>query len=222
MVERTSTGVPGLNKVLDGGFPEDSVTLVTGGPGSGKTTFCTQFLHEGLKKDEKCLYLTTGQSPEELRRDAGEFGIDFDNYIENLSMAHINPSKELEGMIADHIRSEDFDRIVLDSLSVFEMYWGENNGLRKYLNKLMSHFKDLDATVVVTSELPETRSGKLSRFGVAEFVADGVIRLEGFALGDSTYRSAQVVKMRRTSIDGEMLKVSIGDEGMEIGREEKV
>lgn len=222
MVQRTHTGVPGLDKILDGGFPKDSVTLVTGGPGSGKTTFCTQFIAEGLRNEENCLYLTTGQSPDEIRRDAKEFGIDFDNYFENLSMAHVNPSRELESEIVEYIRDEEFDRIVLDSLSVFEMYWGRNNGLRKYLNRLIERLKDLDATAVVTSELPEKHSGRLTRFGIAEFVVDGVIRLEGFALGEATYRSAQVVKMRRTNIDGSVKAVTIDEDGIRIEEEKSI
>ncbi len=222
MVERVGTGVPGLDENLDGGFPEGSVTLITGGPGSGKTTFCTQFLAEGLRNEESCLYLTTGQSPDEIRRDAKEFGIDFDNYFENLSMAHINPSRELESEIIEYIQGEEFDRIVLDSLSVFEMYWGEKDGLRKYLNRIIERLKDMDATAVVTSELPENRSGKLSRFGIAEFVVDGVIRLEGFALGDTTYRSAQIVKMRRTNIEGDLMEVIIDENGIRIEEEEKI
>jgi len=221
MVERTSTGVSGLDEALDGGFPKDSVTLITGGPGSGKTTFCTQFLYEGLENEEKCLYLTTGQSPEELRRDAKEFGIDFDNYIHNLTMAHVNPSKEVEGMIADHIKNEDFDRIVLDSLSVFEMYWGNRDGLRQYLNRLIERLKEMDVTAVVTSERPENQSGNLTRFGVAEFVVDGVISLQGYALGQSQFRSLQIIKMRRTKIDGEILDIEINEEGFSVSKGEK-
>lgn len=221
MVERIDTGVPGLDKTLDGGFPEGSVSLVTGGPGSGKTTFCIQFLSQGLENEENCLYLTTGQSPEEIRRDAKEFGIDFDNYIGNLSMAHINPSRDLESEIVDYIKGEDFDRVVLDSLSVFEMYWGEKDGLRKYLNRLVERLKDMDATAVVTSEIPE-KSGRLSRFGIAEFIVDGVIRLEGFALGEATYRSAQVLKMRRTSIDGSVKGLTIDENGIKLEEEDKI
>ncbi len=221
MVERTSTGTPGLDEVLDGGFPENSVTLVTGGPGSGKTTFCTQFLYEGLENGEKCLYLTTGQSPDEIRRDAKEFEIDFDKYIHELTMAHVNPTKEVEGMVAEHIKNEEFDRIVLDSLSVFGMYWGDRDGLRKYLNRLVERLKEMDATVVITSERPENQSGNLTRFGIAEFVVDGVISLQGYALGSSQFRSMQVVKMRRTNISGDILEVEIDGEGLSISEGEK-
>lgn len=222
MVNRVETGVEGLDGEIEGGFPQGSVTLVTGGPGAGKTTFCLNFLEKGLENDENCLYLTTGQSDEELRKDALEYGIDFDNYIGNFSIAHVNPSKNIEEAVIEYIQDEEFDRIVLDSISVFEMYWGENDQVRKYLNKLIEHLKDLDATAVITSEQPENDSGQLSRFGLAEFVVDGVIRLEGYALGETNYRSAQIVKMRRTDISGDILEVKIGDNGISFSRGEKL
>lgn len=222
MVERVSTGIPGLDKVLEGGFPENSVTLVTGGPGAGKTTFCVQFIHEGLENEENCLYLSTGQSSEEIRRDAKEFGIDFDNYIEHLSMANVNPSQEIESAITDHVGDREFDRIVLDSISVFEMYWGENGKIRKYMNRLVQHLKNLDATVVITSERPDSESDKMTRFGVAEFLVDGVIKLEGFGIGDSTYRSLQAVKMRRTGIDGQPKGITIDDEGLSLEEDKSI
>lgn len=221
MVKRVSTGVRGLNKNIEGGFPKGSVTLVTGGPGVGKTTFCLNFIEEGLENDENCLYITTGQDSEELRLDAVEYGIDFDNYVQNLSIAYINPSRGVEEEVIEYIREEEFDRIVLDSISVFEMHWGQNSKIRKYLNKIVEHLKDLDATSVITSEMPENRSGKLSRFGVAEFVADGVIQLQGYALGESRFRSLQVVKMRRTDISGDVLELSIDGKGISVSEGEK-
>lgn len=223
MVERVKTGVPGLDEFVEGGFPEGSVTLVTGGAGSGKTTFCIQFLTEGLENGENCLYLSTGQSPEEIRRDAKDFGIDLDNYYNNLSMTNVNPSREFEEDVIKYIQQEEFDRIVLDSLSIFDMYWGEKDELRKHVNRLVEELKDLEATVVVTSELPEKQSGRLTRFGIAEFAVDGVIRLEGFALGEATYRSMQVVKMRRTPVSGDILKVSfVEGEGIRVEADETV
>jgi len=221
MVQRVNTGVRGLDENIEDGFPEGSVTLVTGGPGVGKTTFCLNFLNEGLENDENCLYITTGQDSEELRLDAIEYDIDFDNHVKNLSIAYINPSKGVEQEVIEYIKEEDFDRIVLDSISVFEMYWGQNSKIRKYLNRIVEHLKDLDTTAVVTSEMPESQSGKLSRFGVAEFVVDGVIKLQGYALGDSQYRSLQVVKMRRTAISGDILELTIDENGVSVSEGDK-
>jgi len=56
-VERIETGIEGLDDLIDGGFPESSVTLISGGTGTGKTTFCNQFLMQGIEKGQKCLYI---------------------------------------------------------------------------------------------------------------------------------------------------------------------
>jgi len=218
MVERINTGIEGLDDEIQGGFPKDSVTLVTGGPGAGKTTFSTQFVTEGLENGEKCLYITTGQKPDEIRENAADFGMDLDN--EDLDLIHVSPSNDVASKITDNIVDEKFDRIVLDSLSVFEMHWGEKDHLRKYINQLIEHFRDIDSTVVVTSERPNDRDGKLSRFGIAEFIVDGVILVEGFALGEATYRTAKIVKMRRTKVDGDVLEVEIDNNGFSMIQEE--
>lgn len=217
MVERVSTGISGLDEQIEQGFPKSSVTLVTGGPGSGKTTFCTQFITEGLKKDDKCLYITTGQKPEAVRQDAEEFGFELEG--ENLTMAEISPSNDVAESIRDQVAGQSFDRIVLDSLSVFELHWGEKDHLRKYINKLMDHFRNIDATVVVTSER-DGSSDRLTRFGIAEYVVDAVILLQGYALGETAYRSARIIKMRRTDIDGNMMSLDIGDNGISLDEEE--
>lgn len=220
-MERLRTGTEGLDDVLSGGFPESSVTLITGGPGSGKTTMCSQFVRKGMDESQKCLYITTGQRPSAVREDAEEFGIDLDMSDENLSMAHVSPSKNVAEDIKEKISDSSFERIVLDSISVFEMNWGRNDQIRKYVNRLMEHFRDIDATVLVTSERADPDKG-LTRFGVAEFLVDGVIVLEGYSLGTASYRTASIVKMRRTPIDGNPRGLKFDDSGLELEQDEKV
>jgi len=199
MVKRTRTGIEGLDKLLEGGFPSGSVSLVTGGPGSGKTTMSIQFIHEGVKAGKRCLYITTGQTATDIRETAAEFDLDLDD--EKLSIAHVSPSNDVADDIKERIAEESFDRIVLDSISVFQMTWGDQDSLRQYISQLMDYFRELDATVLVTSERPDS-SENLTRFGVTEFLVDGVIILEGYALGNNSYRALKIVKMRKTSIDG--------------------
>lgn len=220
-IKRVKTGVPGLDEEIDGGLPEGSLTLLTGGPGSGKMTFCSQFMINGAENGEKCLYITTGQKPEEIKEDARQFGRDFDEH-DNLAVAYVSPVNNASSQIKNEITERNFDRIVLDSISVFEMNWGENNNIRKYIKRLVEHFRDLSATVLMTSERPETDTGKLSRFGITEFVVDGVIVLNGFALGETTYRSARLVKMRRTNISGNNLSVDIDSSGISMYSEDKL
>src|SRR3954462_15403065 len=65
--QRAATGITGLDQVLGGGFPRNRVYLVQGNPGVGKTTLALQFLLEGARAGEPCLYVTLAETQEELR-----------------------------------------------------------------------------------------------------------------------------------------------------------
>ena len=75
---RVSTGVAGLDKLLDGGIPEQSVVLLSGSAGVGKTIFSLQFLADGVKRKESCLFLTFEQSERKIYDQASRFGLDFE------------------------------------------------------------------------------------------------------------------------------------------------
>ena len=62
MIERSKSGVPGLDDILNGGFIPKRVYVVDGDPGAGKTTLSLQYLLEGVKAGEKCLYITLSET----------------------------------------------------------------------------------------------------------------------------------------------------------------
>ncbi|HEY0825009.1 MAG TPA: ATPase domain-containing protein, partial [Ramlibacter sp.] len=72
--DRASTGIPGLDDVLGGGLPSRHIYLVEGDPGSGKTTLGLHFLLEGVRRDEKGLYVTLSETATELRTVAASHG----------------------------------------------------------------------------------------------------------------------------------------------------
>ena len=74
MTQRVSTGVKGLDKLVQGGVPKGSVVLVSGAPGTGKTILGMQFLEAGLRKGEKCAYVTIEEPPEKIMNQAEQFG----------------------------------------------------------------------------------------------------------------------------------------------------
>ena len=61
------SGIPGLDAILCGGFPRNNVYLIEGAPGAGKTTLALQFLLEGARDGERCLYITLSETERELR-----------------------------------------------------------------------------------------------------------------------------------------------------------
>ncbi len=61
-IRKVETGITGLDKMLQGGFPQGRMILVTGGPGTGKTIFCSQFLYHGAAKGEKTVYISLDET----------------------------------------------------------------------------------------------------------------------------------------------------------------
>lgn len=221
MEERVPTGVEGFDELVEGGFPLGSVVLLTGGPGTGKTTFCSQFLWEGLQNGEKCLYITTEELPKEIKDDASQFGFDFDQF-EEFDMMNMEPS-DATSYLPQNIRSaceeKDYDRIVLDSISVFGIYWEGESAVRKNMDDLVKEFRRSDATTVMTAELPEEESGRLSRYGIAEFIADGVVKMEVLSIGKESFGNLTVRKMRQTNIQRGEFETMIDEGGLQIGDE---
>lgn len=220
-MERVKTGVIGLDPVIAGGLPKESITLVSGPPGGGKSIFCFQFLYEGVKNGEKCLFLTLDKKVEGLLTQAKELGFDFQQHIERnaVKFMFLNINKKLVyETMTDEILSGEYTRIVLDSitpLSEMPIYLksietsnniniNDSNELqaegnmpirRLHLRYIMNALETSKATSVVTSELP-SGSNFLSRDGISEFLADGVITLSLDPTMDR--RKLAVMKMRNT------------------------
>ena len=236
-MERLQTGVGGLDGIISGGIPKKSITLVSGPPGSGKSIFCFQFLNEGIKKGEKCLLMTLDKKVEGLLTQARELGFDFQPAIESklakFLFLNLNKKMVYEAM-TNEILSGQYDRIVLDSitpLSEMPIYlqnteaaqdismigpeeFPPNTNLpirRMHLRFILNALETTDSTSVVTSELP-VGSSLLSRDGISEFLADGVIVLGLDPTMDR--RKLSVMKMRNTKHTLKPHDIEIGEGGI--------
>lgn len=218
MVMRVSTGVPRLDSLLEGGFPQNSITMVTGGTGTGKTIFCLQFLWEGLQKGEPCVYLSLEEDAEEIKADARQFGWDLESYEKKglfRIMFHDPFETDVSSVLVNQIEYIKAKRLVVDSISMMGLYMKDQATVRKQLGKLMKSVKNAGCTSVVTSEIMED-SKALSRFGVEEFVVDGVIIMNYLGIGEETNRSIQIRKMRRTKHGKDIYPFKIAEKGIEL------
>lgn len=220
-MERVKTGIEGLDTIIAGGLPKNSITLVSGPPGGGKSIFCFQFLYEGVKNGEKCLFLTLDKKVEGILIQAQQLGFDFQPAIEKklakFLFLNINKKFVYETM-TNEILSGDYNRIVLDSITplsempIFMRDTGESeidaelpdsdfpSGVnvptrRLHLRYILNALETTKSTSVVTSELL-LGSSLLSRDGISEFLADGVITLSLDPTMDR--RKLSVMKMRNT------------------------
>lgn len=214
---RVSTGIPGLDKMASGGFLKGSCVLVTGSAGTGKTTLMLQFLWEGLKKGDKCIFITLEESPEDIKADAAQFGWDFAKYEKNgqLRIEMYDPFEltDVNLRLKDLIITNNYERVALDSTSLFGMYIKDDYKIRKGLYSLVSTIKATNCTAILSAEIPED-SKLLSRYGIEEFVADGVIVLRYLAMGSTVNRTLEVRKMRRTKTTEGIKSIEIGTKGI--------
>jgi len=219
--KRVSTGIEGLDDLLQGGYPKGSVTLVAGTPGTGKTIVCFQYINIGVKNKEKCLFLTSDERIDNLMAQAKKFGFDFDGVVKNgqlkflyLDLEKHTVHKEME----NEIRIGNYSRVVLDSLTpLSEMpVWVVNRGseiiptedtiitplpldsiqaTRMHVRRLLRILEEDECTALVTSEITEG-SRNLSRDSVSEFLVDGILVLDLDSSMDR--RKLTVRKMRGT------------------------
>ncbi len=217
-MERVSTGIQKLDPIIEGGFEKGGVVMVTGGTGTGKTIFSLHFMWEGLQKGEPCVYLSLEEEPEEIKADARQFGWDLDAYEKKglfRIIFHDPFETDVSSVIVNQIEYIKAKRLVVDSISMLGLYMKDQATVRKQLGKLMKAVKNTGCTTLLISEIVED-SKALSRFGVEEFVVDGVVVLNYLGIGDDNNRSMQVRKMRRTKHGKDIYPYKIGPKGIEI------
>lgn len=240
IIQRLKTGISGLDHIIEGGVPKNSITLVSGPPGSGKSIFCFQFLYQGLLENEKVLYLTLDKKEDGLILQAKKLGIEFQSAIESgqakFRYLNINKKHVYETM-NNEILSGQYQRIVLDSitpLSEMPMYVENMENInndpnfenaevsspgygpvrRKHLLYIMNALESSGSTSVVTSELP-LGTTSISRDGISEFLADGVITLNFDSTMDR--RKLIVLKMRNTKHTLKPQEMHIDKGGITLG-----
>ncbi len=221
-LERVSTGIQGLDEIIGGGFPKGSITLVSGPPGGGKSIFCFQFLYEGIKNGNRCLFLTLDKKVEGILTQATHLGFDFQPAIEQniIKFLYLNINKKLVyETMTNEIMEGNYDRIVFDSITplsempifirhseesiidtsmIDEHEYSKEIDLptrRLHLRYILEALESTKSTSVITSELP-AGSSLLSRDGISEFLADAVITLSLDPTMDR--RKLTIRKMRNT------------------------
>lgn len=245
-MQRSKTGIQGLDKALNGGFPEGNLVLLSGGAGTGKSTMAMQYLVNGATLyGEKGLYISTEQNEDELQRAASQFGWKLVD-LENKNLLKVIYFKVLEQdhfiqKVEELVQTFKPKRIVIDSLTTLtdsmmmsELQKDIGVSLIKIadtvspvprteqivtkiiLYSLINKLKEFECTVLMTSELPEGEQ-RLSADGVTEFVTDGVISLH--FLEGTNFRTLKIRKMRYTAHDSHSLDYLFGKNGIEFQEE---
>ena len=226
-VKRIKTGIPGLDKILDGGFPESSSILIPGGSGAGKTIMCMQYIYNGAKlHNENGLLVTFESGLRNIKWNLESFGWDMAAVKDKVKVYRLNidptkdPRKQIDSeldVIASMVEEHNIKRLAVDSVSVFGVWFKEMGELRSMLFNFAAYLKQLKVTTMLTAE---TKGGRrdFSSFGVEEFVVDGLFVL----YFTPPHRSIFIRKMRGTDHSKTLHPLDLTKEGMTVRSKEQV
>src|SRR6266571_1319527 len=238
---RVKTGIPGLDALLDSGFPSGKVVLILGEPGTGKTILCSQFLHWGASQgDEKGVYVGMNEPKPRFITEMNALGMDFARLEKDNRFAYVDATEvrripeqarvgripvggrelglvNLIDLVQEGIDKLSPRRVVVDSISDLVFRFPNIEERRPAVLDIVEVLQSSGTTCLLTRELPTTVVDRILQ--PEEYLAEGVILLR--MLKDGA-RSLQVLKMRGSKVDSIPRPYVIKDNGLEIYATEEV
>jgi circadian clock protein KaiC len=226
---RAKTGIWGLDDILSGGLSRGHLFLLEGAPGTGKTTVALQFLMEGARAGEKCLYITLSETERELRDGAASHGWTLGDEIEIFELLppeslldseqqqSLLYSSDLElgettKQIFEAVERARPSRVVLDSLSEIRLLAQSSLRYRRQILAIKHYFAKFNTTVMLLDDLTAELADK-----TVHSVAHGVLRLEELAPAyGAERRRARIIKYRGVKFRGGYHDVTITTGGLNV------
>ena len=232
---KVKTGIPGLDSIMSGGLKKDRPVIISGPPGSGKTTFGLQFLYSGAKDfDEPGVYITMSQNIDEVKNDCKSFGWDFDDLISKDKILMIDarpfkiqdqsverddslyrgeqiPFEHLTKLLLSSIKRVEAKRVVIDSVTILAMQYPDKFYMRQGLQGMIQALENYEVTSLITSEYSENNGIPLEWF-----VTSGIIQLRHTRKEDTMERTIQVTKMRGIKHSQQLHPIILDENGMHV------
>jgi len=219
---RIKTGVSGLDELIEGGFPEKQVYLLSGPPGGGKTTLGVQFLVEGAKNGEVGLYVSLLEQPVTVIKAMSRYSFDLVDFVKDKNILFVDmtiheekpedlTATALLAKITNIVEKYQVKRIVLDSILAIRSKTDDRKGSEMDVFTFIQHLSALNCTTLLLSEMVESNN-----FTMEQFASHGVIFLHHFLLRGKMTRALQIIKMRGTKIDCDMWEFAFTEGGIEV------
>jgi circadian clock protein KaiC len=227
-VQRSATGIPGFDDVLNGGLVSHRLYLIDGNPGAGKTTLALQYLLEGVKAGEKCLYITLSETKEELSAGAASHGWSLDDIeiIELIAsesdldgesqVTMYHPSEveltETTRRVLDAVEKTNPSRVVFDSLSELRLLAQNSLRYRRQILALKQFFIGRKCTVLLLDD--RTSEGSDLQL---QSIAHGVVALDQLSpVYGAERRRLRVMKLRGSNFRGGYHDFTIREGGITV------
>ena len=223
--KRLRSGVPGFDEMLGGGYPQGDVVMLTGPAGTGKTTFATQFVKQGLSEGESCVVAVFEEYPEAYLARAKSDDVDFEAMIkaDKLSLIYLRPlDLSVDEMLAEilaAVRRTGATRVVIDSLSGFEIALAPTFRVdfRESLYRLVGALTGAGVTILMTAEVVEPFPGGVFTSERVSFVTDDIIVQRYVEIDGALQKVVAVIKMRGSAHSADFRLYDLTPRGAQIG-----
>ncbi len=237
--KRVPTGIPGMDDLIEGGFPDGSVNIVSGPAGGAKSLFSMSYLYNGAKDyNQAGLYISLEESKDNLTRAMSSYGMNIAKledagklfivdlggmaregvgYKEDLERKLVG-FETLTNFVTVFLAATPVKRIVIDSVTAVGLYYKSVEELRQEMFRFVRFLKESKVTAVLITE-SMTQAGDTTRYGVEQFVADSFIVLSHEKKQGEFRRAISVLKMRMTKHDSGTHPFLITSTGIEVSSE---
>lgn len=222
--ERIGSAIMGLGEMMGGGIPAGTVTLISGGTGSGKTLTALSFGVEAARNGMKVLFVTLEEAANQLIRNASTLGWPVDELAERgaIQFLHVSPSEMDIDRQAAAIRQQaeqaGAQLIVIDSISAFDLLPTKGDiSTVEYLWAISDYFKRRGTTLIMTTEAYSFfESSGFSGEAKVSYLADSIILLRLVEERGDVRRKINVLKMRGSDHQTTLCDLDISADGMRV------
>ncbi|MDP3103298.1 MAG: ATPase domain-containing protein [Candidatus Methanoperedens sp.] len=209
---KVKTAIPGLDELIEGGYVENDVILVTGGPGAGKTTFGIQYLVGGaMNYNEPGVLVVMDETPARMIRDSWRFGWDIEKLVaqKKMKIIYANPFKYTK--IFKPLEDRPMN-VITANKNVGEILMQIQTEVTAIKAKRL--FIDSITSLKLSAEPVEARNIVSEFVKNLEYLSSGVVRLHVFRVGGSRVRAIEILKMRGVKHDDTLHPYEIKEKGI--------